>query len=131
MSGTEVAELVHRLSNPCAGPRKLTQSVLQITTLLGMYQAELARVLRLRCGDIGQFAAGRQELAPDTTAWAQAQLFVRFYTALFDTLHGDGPAMCHWLRARHSELRGVPLLMMVDEDRLARVVDFLEGSTGS
>ena len=34
-------------------PRKLTQTVLRITWMLDLYQAELARLLAIRCGAIG------------------------------------------------------------------------------
>jgi hypothetical protein len=40
----------------------LTQAVLPICQMLGMYQAKLARVLGLQCGDIGDFAAAKSTL---------------------------------------------------------------------
>ena len=60
-------------------PRQLTRYVLQITTLLYLYQAELSRVPGIRCGDIGQLANGRQCLQPATASWTRAEDFVRFY----------------------------------------------------
>ena len=107
-------------------PRRLTQSVLQITALLGLYQAELARVLRIKCGDIGQLASGRRCLEQGSEAWRQASLLVRLYRALYARHNGNGAAMCHWLRVPLVALGGVPHLLLVDEDRLADVVRFLE-----
>jgi len=100
--------------------------VLQIVDMLGLYQAELARVLRLKCGDVGRLAAAQQCLEPATPAWEQAQLLLRCYRALYVARQGDGVAMRHWLRVPDRALGGVPHLLIVDDGRLADVVDCLE-----
>jgi hypothetical protein len=100
--------------------------VLQIIALLGLFQAELARVLHLKCGDIGELAAARRCLEPDTEAWQQALLLVRCYRALYASMAGDGVAMQHWLRVENETLGGVPHLLIVDDDRLQEVVMYLE-----
>jgi hypothetical protein len=109
--------------------RGLTLSVLQIIALLDMYQAELARILHLKCGDIGELASAQRYIEPGTGAWGQAQLFVRFYRALYIKKKGDGVAMRHWLQVEHKELGGVPHLLIVDKDRLPDVVAYLERCT--
>jgi hypothetical protein len=53
-------------------PRELTQAVLQITTMLDMFQAELARVLEVNCGDIGQLSCAQKLLEQDSH-WQQAR----------------------------------------------------------
>jgi hypothetical protein len=119
--------LVYQIAETIDDPRRLTQAVLQIVDMLGPYQAELARVLHLKCGDIGQLASAQQCLEPATPAWEQAQLLVRCYRALYIAHNGDGVAMRHWLRIPEDMLGGVPHLLMVDDDRLADVVACLEG----
>ena len=111
-------------------PRKLTQTVLQITQMLDLYQAELARMLGIKCSDIGRLANGRQCLQPNTHAWKHAVLFVRLYQLLFKRLDGDGVAMRHWLRRCDRQLDGVPHLLIVDEGRLREVVTCLDRDTG-
>ena len=106
-------------------PRKLTQSVLQAAELLGMYQAELARILLINCGDIGELSNARKILQPDSESWQQARLFIHFFELLYNAKQGDAIAMCHWLRASNSELGGVPLLLMVDELCIRDVIDHL------
>ncbi len=106
-------------------PDRLTPAVLQIADMLGMYRAELARVLHLQCGDIGRIATIKETLTPGTQTWQQAVLFVRFYRALYAAMDGDEVAMVHWLRADNKALQGVPLLLMVDEDRVANVLDYV------
>ena len=107
-------------------PRALSQAVLQITALLGLYQAELARILQTECPVIGQLASGRRCLEPGTTGWRQAALLVRMYRALYRTYAGDGAAMVHWLHVHQALLGGVPHRLLVDERRLDAIVDCLE-----
>ncbi len=121
--------MVFEIKTAVDDARSLSQAVLQIITLLGLYQAELARVLHLKCADIGELAAARWCLEPGTDAWQQALLFVRFYQALFVSMQGDGVAMRHWLRVEHAGLGGVPHLLIVDADRLQEVVTYLEAVT--
>ncbi len=118
--------MVYQIAEKFDEPRLLTQAVLQIVDMLGLYQAELARVLQLKCGDIGRLAAAQQCLEPATPHWEQAQLLVRCYRALYVTQNGDGVAMRHWLRITDETLGGVPHLLIVDDGRLADVVACLE-----
>lgn len=106
--------------------RQLTQAVLQITQMLGMYQAELARVLGLQCSDIGAFASATNVLTAGSSEWNRARQFVTLYEHLYQHYSGDAVAIYHWLRATHTDLAGVPLLLMVDEGRLADVLDWFE-----
>ncbi len=105
-------------------PADLTPAVLQAAEMLGMYRAELARVLHLQCQDIGRLADVKQLLEPDTDAWQQAVIFIRLYQMLFTGMQGEEAAIHHWLRVENKALGGVPLLLIVDEDRLTQVLDF-------
>jgi hypothetical protein len=122
----QVLPMVFEISGVSDDPRRLTQAATQITHFLDLYHAELARILGVKCADIGQFASGSRCLEPGTTAWRQACLFVRLYQALFARTAGDGVAMRHWLRVSSRELCGTPHLLIVDEGRLAEVVAHLE-----
>ena len=113
--------MVYKIEDPLSSPLRLTQSVIQITEMLNLYQAELARLLGLQCGDIGRLTNGKHKLIPETEAWQKAVLLLRLYQALYDKMQGDGVAMCHWLRADNTHLNGIPLMLMVDEGQLARV----------
>ena len=119
--------MVYQIAERFDDPRRLTQAVLQIVDMLGLYQAELARVLRLKCADIGRLASAQQCLEAATPAWEQAQLLVRCYRALYVVHKGDAVAMRHWLRIREESLDGIPHLLIVDDGRLADVVACLEG----
>lgn len=118
--------MVFEISHVSNDPRRLTQAITQITTFLDLYHAELARILGVKCDNIGQLTSGRRCLEPGTMAWQQACLFVRLYQALFARAAGDGVAMRHWLRVSSRGLGGIPHLLIVDEGRLADVVAHLE-----
>lgn len=109
-----------------ADSKVVTQAVVQITQMLGMYQAELARVLGLQCADIGDFASGKQRLQPGSSEWAKARQFVTLYERLYQHFGGDAVAMYHWLRATHPQLAGIPLLLMVDEGQLDAIVAWFD-----
>ncbi len=106
--------------------RQLTQAVLQITQMLGMYQAELARVLGLQCRDIGDFASANKVLPTGSPEWEKARQFVTLYERLYQYCAGDAVAMYHWLRVTHPDLAGVPMLLMVDEGCLEDVLNWFE-----
>jgi hypothetical protein len=127
----QVLPMVFEITSAGNDPRRLTQTVTQITTFLDLYHAELARILGVQCADIGQLTSGRQCLEPGSMAWRQACLLVRLYQALFSLSGGDGVAMRHWLRVSHRDLGGSPHLLMVDEGRLADVVACLERESAS
>jgi hypothetical protein len=120
-----MTEMIEITDDVAASPVRLTQSVLQIAELLGLNRAELSRLLHLKCGDVGQLGAVRETLVPGTVPWQQALLLVRFFRALHATMRGDGVAMWRWLRMPNAALGGVPLMLLVDDDRLAQVLDFL------
>lgn len=120
---TEMLEIADGVDT---SPARLTQSVLQIAEMLGLNRAELSRLLHLKCGDVGQLGAAREMLQPGSPSWRQALLLVRFYQALYRKMAGDGVAMWRWLRRPNSVLGGVPLMLLVDDDRLDQVLEFLE-----
>jgi len=117
--------MVFKIINPCVNERKLSQSVIQVIELLGMYHAELARILGQQCGDIGQLSSGKNCIKKDTDAWHQAVLFIDMYHQLFDYFEGDSVAMYHWMRAENKNLAGVPHFLIVDDGKLQTVHDYL------
>ncbi len=117
--------MVFALENPAATPARLTQSVLQITDMLGMYQAELARILRCQCTDIGRLASGRACLQRDTPAWRQALLLVECYQLLFRLCRGEEAGMINWLRRQRPQWQTSAHLMMVDHGETQVVIDAL------
>ncbi len=120
-----IAIMVFKIDKPLASERKLSQSVIQVIELLGMYDAELARILGLQCGDIGELTCGKRCIKRDSDAWYKAALFIETYQLLFDYFDGDGVAMYHWMRADNKHLHGTPHFLIVDDGRLQIIRDYL------
>ncbi len=117
--------MVFKISKPAESERKLSQSVIQVTELLGMYHAELARILGLQCGDIGELASGKSCVKKGSDAWKRAILFIEIYQQLYDYFAGDGVAMYHWMRSHNKHLNGTPHFLLVDDGKLQSVSDYL------
>jgi hypothetical protein len=115
--------------NVIRSPETLTPAVLQAAEMLGMYHAELARVLKLQCSDIGRLASVQQLIKRGTIEWHQAESFIRFYRAVYKMHSGDETAIYHWLRVDNKQLKGSPLLLIVDDARLEHVINFIENIT--
>lgn len=111
-----------RLEDVNHSEKTLTQAVLQITQMLGLYHAELARILHLNCSDVGDIADAKKNLTKDSIEWEQAENLMAFYELLFAHCTGDEVCMHNWLRRHNSNLNGAPLYIMVDELAIERVI---------
>ncbi len=105
--------------------KTLTQAVLQITQMLGIYHAELARILRVQCADIGQLANVERVIKKNTQAWIQAEKYIALYESLYGACEGSEVLMNNWLRKNNQVLNAVPLYAMVDELRIDDVLAVL------
>ncbi len=117
--------MVFKITNALESERKITQSVIQVIALLGMYNAELARILGQQCGDIGELTSGQRCIKKDSETWRRAALFIDTYNQLFDYFKGDGVAMYHWMRAHNEHLHGTPHFLIVDDKKLQVIHDYL------
>jgi hypothetical protein len=117
--------MVFKITDATVNERKLSQSVIQVIEMLGMYQAELARILDKQCGDIGELSSGKTCIQKDSKAWHRAVLFIDMYNNLYDCFDGDSVAMYHWMRAHNKKLKGTPHFLIVDDDKLQKVHGYL------
>jgi len=117
--------MVFKINKPFESERKISQSVIQVIELLGMYNAELARILGQQCGDIGELTSGQRCIKQGSNAWHQAVLFIKTYHLLFDYFDADSVAMYHWMRAHNKHLKGTPHLLIVDDNKLQSIHDYL------
>ena len=118
--------MLFKIDNPFESERKLSQAVIQVTEQLSMYHAELARILGLQCGDIGELTSGQRCIDQETEAWQNAVLFINTYHLLFDYFNGNGVAMYHWMRADNVHLNGTPHFLIVDDGQLQSIHDYLD-----
>ena len=115
-----------KLSDVCHSEKRLTQAVLQITQMLGIYHAELARILHLQCADIGELNNAHKTLVKNSAAWKQAEKYIELYEYLYVLKNGDEALMNNWLRKQHEILGAAPLYLMVDELRIDDVINILK-----
>ena len=114
-----------KLSDVNHSEKELTQAVLQITQMLGVYHAELARILHVQCSDIGELSNAEKVISKKSIAWVQAEKFLQLYERLYHLHNGDEPLINNWLRKKNKNLNAVPLYLMVDELRIDDVLDVL------
>lgn len=115
---------VFRLSEVITSEKELTHAVLQASQMLMLLNAELARILKVQCGDIGSLTSGKTYLESKSIAWTQAQKFIEFYNLVYDMFEGDAVSMRHWLRSDNKVLKGIPLLLIIDDGRLTDVMSY-------
>ncbi|MBN4080585.1 hypothetical protein JYT31_02865 [Beggiatoa alba] len=108
--------------------KQLTCFVLQASQMLAMLSAELARVLKIKCAELGQLTSAQVTLQAHSTAWYCAQHFIRFYNLIYDKFDGNAVAMRHWLRSENVKLGGVPLLLIIDHGRLEELIHRIENN---
>jgi hypothetical protein len=89
---------------------------------LGLYRAELARVLGLMCAEVSDVTTLRKLLEQDSDVRRRAERFVGFYRLLEQTLVHDDVARVHWLRRQNEALGTTPFLAIVDDGRLDDVI---------
>jgi len=85
--------------------KTLTQAVLQITQMLGVLHAELARILHFQCADIGAISNGKKIILKNSVAWIQAEKYVMLYQRLYVFFNGNEALMNNWLRRYNKKLQ--------------------------
>jgi len=114
-----------KLSDVSHSTSVLTPAVLQAAQMLGLYHAELARILKLQCADIGELANSQQLLEVNSIAWQQAEKFILIFESLYLKFQGNDALICNWLRKQNSILNGIPLYLMVDDGLIDNCLNYL------
>ena len=120
-----MSEFVHPLSDPFSSPQRLSQSVVQAATMLGLVRAEAGRILGFKCAEFTALFEGRSVLQEGTDAWRQGVLLVRLYQLLYERMAGDEARMVNWLRRHHKALGNSPFYLIIDEGKLQLVLEQL------
>ena len=100
----------------------LIASVNHATDSLGLYRAELARILCLKCGDVSDSIHLKTLLSDNIELQKKAERFVAFHELLENRFPGDSVAMLHWFRKENTNLCTTPFLAIVDDGRLEDVI---------
>ncbi len=110
--------------------KTLSRATLRAAQLLGLTQAELARILGLSRATVSRMAAGGYPLAEGQKSWELAALFVRLFRSL-DALVGskDDQAQA-WLNSENTALGATPRQMICKAEGLVSVVHYLDAARG-
>ena len=100
----------------------LIASVNRATDSLGLYRAELARILCLKCADVSDSFRLKSLLADNIVIQKKAERFVVFHELLENSFAGDSVAILHWFRRENTNLGTSPFLAIVDDGRLEDVI---------
>jgi len=112
-----------KLSDVSHSEKALTQAVLQITQMLGIYHAELARILHLQCADIGELSNANNVISKNSAPWFEAEKYIEIYENLYLSHDGNEALINNWLRKENKKLQAIPLYLMVDELRIDDVLN--------
>ncbi len=85
----------------------------------------MARILGIRCEDIGALNAMQCPCALNSATADRARRLVALYELLFDVHKGNEVTSYNWLRRANADLEGQPLLLIVDEGRIDEVIHYL------
>ena len=108
----------------------LARAATRAANLLGLSQADLARILGVSPATVSRMAAGRYALQPGQKAWELAALFVRMFRSL-DALVGANDAQARaWLTSPNRALGGEPRSLLAQTEGLVRVVHYLDAARG-
>ena len=107
---------------PLSPHLELIASVNHATDSLGLYRAELARILCLKCGDVSDSIHLKALLGDKIELRKKAERFIVFYQLLESRFPGDSVAMLHWFRRENAGLGTTPFLAIVDDGRLEDVI---------
>lgn len=105
--------------------KSLTLALVQVSQMLGLYHAELARILHIKCKDIGDLVSANKYIPRDSQQWQYAEQFIYVYELLYIYADGDEVKIYNWLRRQQATLGATPLYMMVDEQRIDEVINWL------
>lgn len=106
----------------------LIAAVNHAADMLGLYRAELARILDLNCADVSDAQQLELLLQENRAVRAAAESFIVFYQLLERKFSNDTVAMVHWFRKEHASLGTTPFLAMIDNIQLNTVIELLRSS---
>lgn len=100
----------------------LIASLYHATDILGLYRADLARILGLMCENVSTPNYLERLLSENAAYLQKAKRFVYFFELLDSRFPASEENMIHWFRKDNTALGTSPFLAMVDDNRLEDVI---------
>jgi hypothetical protein len=112
-------------SKPASQKAVLTKATLRAAALLGLKDAELARIIGVSAATLSRLHRDRT-IDPVTKEGELALLFVRLVRSLDAVLSGNEAATRAWFDAHNHALRGVPRELVTTTVGLVHVLEYLD-----
>ena len=111
--------------------RVLTSATLKAAELLGITQADLARIIGVSAPTVSRMKAGAYRLSEERKEWSLAALLVRLYRSVDSIVAGRTEDARAWMWGANRDLGGaVPAELIADVQGLVHVVDYLDAARG-
>ncbi|MDE1943506.1 MAG: DUF2384 domain-containing protein [Betaproteobacteria bacterium] len=115
--------------NPADVPITLGKAVARAAERLAISHDKLARILGVGLEIVVQLGINGLGHSESSEEWGRALLFLKLYRSL-DSIVGDDETARQWLMSENQGLGGRPIDLIQEPDELAKVVRYLEASTG-
>ena len=116
-------------ANPADVPITLGKAVARAAERLAISRDELARILGVGLEIVAQLGINGLGHSESSKESGRALLFLKLYRSL-DSIVGDDETARQWLRSENQGLGGRPIDLIQEPDGLAKVVRYLESSSG-
>ena len=108
------------------------KALARAASLLGLAQAEIARVLGTSTASVSRSFGGARPLSLESAEGRNALLFLRVFRSLDTLVGGDAPRARAWLDAPNDHLAGeAPRALIATTQGLVRVADYLDALRGT
>jgi uncharacterized protein (DUF2384 family) len=104
----------------------LTTATLRAGGLLGLKDADIARILGVSPATLSRLRNHERAISPASKEGELALLLVRIYRSLDGILGEDREAMRAWFHDNNRHLRGIPAELVRTAPGLVRVVEYLD-----
>lgn len=103
----------------------LTKAVLRAANLLGLNDAQVARIIGVSAASLSRLRQARL-IDPESKEGELALLFVRLYRSLDGLMSGDQDALRAWFHAPNRHLGGVPAELVQTIRGLVNAIEYLD-----
>jgi len=109
----------------------LSKATLNAASLLGLNNAELAKVLGISEPTVSRVASGNRHIDPHSREGQTALILVRIFRALDLLVGGDSTARDAWMTSHNKVIAGVPKAAIQTVTGLVHTIDYLDGMKGA
>lgn len=105
----------------------LTKAILRASDLLGLKDAELAKIIGVSAPTVSRCRNGISEIDPDHKAGELGLLLVRLFRSLDPLVGSDGEKRKAWMHGQNKQLGGVPATLIRSPEGLVQTLAYLDG----